>query len=215
LGTLAIAQLLFSDVGRFRRGARQLSLLPGLRTKEPRTASAVEGAFRHCIEARSMSLFDTLKKAIFHNPLAPHAQKVTPPSQPAKPASGGAAPATSAATTAASGTAASTRPAAPVSSGQSSGATATPASTTAPVDVEAVLEALNARSQQSLNWRSSIVDLMKLVGLDSSLQHRKELADELGYTGDKSDSAAMNIWLHKAVMRKLAEHGGKVPASLQ
>jgi hypothetical protein len=83
------------------------------------------------------------------------------------------------------------------------------------VDVEAVLEALNARSSQKLNWRSSIVDLMTLVGLDSSLHHRQELASELGYTGDKNDSAAMNIWLHKAVMRKLAENGGKVPASLQ
>jgi hypothetical protein len=83
------------------------------------------------------------------------------------------------------------------------------------VDVEAVLESLNARSSQKLNWRSSIVDLMKLVGLDSSLQHRQELASELGYTGDKNDSASMNIWLHKAVMRKLAENGGKVPASLQ
>lgn len=66
-----------------------------------------------------------------------------------------------------------------------------------------------------MNWRTSIVDLMKLLELDSSLERRKELADELGFNGDKSDSAAMNIWLHKAVMRKLAENGGKVPASLQ
>ena len=85
----------------------------------------------------------------------------------------------------------------------------------ATVDVETVLEGLNAKSSQKLNWRSSIVDLMKLTGLDSSLQHRQELAAELGYAGDKNDSAAMNIWLHKAVMRKLAENGGKVPASLQ
>jgi hypothetical protein len=66
-----------------------------------------------------------------------------------------------------------------------------------------------------LNWRTSIVDLMKLVGLDSSLQNRQKLAAELGYSGDRNDSAAMNIWLHKAVMRKLAENGGKVPATLQ
>jgi hypothetical protein len=78
-----------------------------------------------------------------------------------------------------------------------------------------VLEGLNSKSAQKLNWRTSIVDLMKLVGLDSSLQHRKELAMELGYTGDQNDSAAMNIWLHKAVMRKLAENGGRVPTSLQ
>ena len=83
------------------------------------------------------------------------------------------------------------------------------------MDVEAVLNALNAKQTQKLNWQTSIVDLMKLVGLDSSLQHRKELATELGYTGDQNDSAAMNIWLHKAVMRKLAENGGRVPASLQ
>lgn len=84
----------------------------------------------------------------------------------------------------------------------------------APVDIEAVLEDMAASNPQKLNWRTSIVDLMKLVGLESSLAERKELADELGYTGDKSDSAAMNIWLHKAVLKKLAENGGKVPASM-
>lgn len=83
-----------------------------------------------------------------------------------------------------------------------------------PVDIEAVLEDMAHDNPQKLNWRTSIVDLMKLVGMESSLQERKELADELGYTGDKSDSAAMNIWLHKAVLKKLAENGGKVPASL-
>jgi len=83
-----------------------------------------------------------------------------------------------------------------------------------PVDVEAVLEEMAAANPQKLNWRTSIVDLMKLVGMESSLAERKELADELGYTGDKSDSAAMNIWLHKEVLKKLAENGGKVPASL-
>ena len=72
-----------------------------------------------------------------------------------------------------------------------------------------------AQQQQKLNWRTSIVDLMKLVGLDSSLQNRKELAQELGYKGDTSDSAAMNIWLHKRVMQELAAHGGKVPAELK
>ncbi|TFZ05453.1 DUF3597 domain-containing protein [Ramlibacter henchirensis] len=82
------------------------------------------------------------------------------------------------------------------------------------VDMEEVLEDLAAKNSQKLNWRTSIVDLMKLLGMDSSLQERKALADELGYTGDKSDSAAMNIWLHKQVMKKVAENGGKVPASL-
>lgn len=68
---------------------------------------------------------------------------------------------------------------------------------------------------QKLDWRHSIVDLMKLLNLDSSLSARKELAQELHYTGDTSDSASMNIWLHKQVMQKLAENGGKVPDSLR
>jgi hypothetical protein len=83
------------------------------------------------------------------------------------------------------------------------------------VDVEAVLNNMQQQSGQQLNWRTSIVDLLKLLGLDSSLQARKELAAELHYTGDTNDSASMNIWLHKQVMRKLAENGGKVPADLK
>ncbi len=71
------------------------------------------------------------------------------------------------------------------------------------VDMEKVLDEMAAKNPQKLNWRSSIVDLMKLVGMDSTLQERKELADEMGYTGDKSDSAAMNVWLHKKLMERL------------
>jgi hypothetical protein len=82
------------------------------------------------------------------------------------------------------------------------------------VDVIAHLESMAADNGQKLNWRSSIVDLMKLVGMESSLQERKDLAMELGYTGDLSGSAEMNIWLHKAVMRELAANGGVVPAEL-
>src|SRR5689334_10217750 len=82
------------------------------------------------------------------------------------------------------------------------------APTPAPVDVEAVLTEMAAANPQTLNWRLSIVDLMKLLDLDSSLGARKELAHELGYTGDTADSASMNIWLHKQVMKKLAENGG-------
>ena len=83
----------------------------------------------------------------------------------------------------------------------------------APVDVDAVL---TARAQgKDLNWRASIVDLMKLLDLDSSLTARKELADELGYTGAKDGSAEMNLWLHRAVMTKLAQNGGTVPADLR
>lgn len=88
-------------------------------------------------------------------------------------------------------------------------------STATPVDVEAVLTQMASNNPQQLNWRQSIVDLMKLLNLDSSLQARKELANELGYSGDTGDSAAMNIWLHKQVMRKLAENGGRVPDELR
>ena len=93
-------------------------------------------------------------------------------------------------------------------------APAAPAASPEPVDVEAVLEGMAANSTQKLDWRNSIVDLMKLVGMESSLTERRDLAKELGYTGDTNDSATMNIWLHKEVLRKLAENGGKVPASL-
>lgn len=91
------------------------------------------------------------------------------------------------------------------------GAAAAPAKA---VDVAAVLEKMAASHKEKLDWKHSIVDLMKLVGMDSSLSARKELADDLHYTGDKNDSAKMNMWLHKEVMRKLAENGGKVPADL-
>lgn len=94
-------------------------------------------------------------------------------------------------------------------------ASPTPAPAATAVDVEAVLQQMAANQKQQLNWRTSIVDLMKLVGLDSSLENRKELARELGYKGDTNDSAAMNIWLHKQVMNQLAAHGGKVPAELK
>jgi Domain of unknown function (DUF3597) len=83
------------------------------------------------------------------------------------------------------------------------------------VDVEQILTDMQKQSGQQLNWRTSIVDLLKLLGLDSSLQARKDLAAELHYSGDTNDSASMNIWLHKQVMNKLAANGGKVPADLK
>lgn len=82
------------------------------------------------------------------------------------------------------------------------------------VDVAAKLEGLASQHSEKLNWRTSIVDLLKLLNIDSSLTARKELAAELNYTGSTDDSAAMNTWLHKAVLKKLAENGGKVPAEL-
>ncbi len=83
------------------------------------------------------------------------------------------------------------------------------------VDVAAVLTDMASKNAQTLNWQTSIVDLMKLLDLDSGLQARKDLAAELHYTGDTNDSASINVWLHKQVMQKLAENGGKVPDSLK
>ncbi len=83
------------------------------------------------------------------------------------------------------------------------------------VDVDAILAQAATEKGEKLNYKSSIVDLMKLLDLDSSLDNRKELATELGYTGDKDGSAEMNMWLHKAVMKKLEENGGKVSADLK
>ncbi len=83
-----------------------------------------------------------------------------------------------------------------------------------PVDVEAILNEMAAKNSEKLDWKRSIVDLMKLVGMDSSLSARKELAHDLNYSGDTNDSATMNIWLHKEVMRKLAANGGKIPQAL-
>jgi cysteine synthase len=96
------------------------------------------------------------------------------------------------------------------------GSRPTPAVASAPqVDVEAVLNGMAQQTQTKLNWRTSIVDLMKLVGMDSALSARKELAQELGYTGSTSDSATLNVWLHKQVMKKIADNGGKLPDDLK
>jgi 3-oxoacyl-ACP reductase-like protein len=110
---------------------------------------------------------------------------------------------------------------APVAAAPAAGATPpaaapVPAAPTAisEVDVEAILTDVAAKNPQKLNWRTSIVDLLKLLDLDSSLDNRKELAKELGYTGAADGSAEFNIWLQKAVLRELAKNGGKVPADL-
>ncbi|MEP6778048.1 MAG: DUF3597 domain-containing protein [Chthoniobacterales bacterium] len=94
------------------------------------------------------------------------------------------------------------------------GAPNAPAQPASQVDVAAILDGLAAKNSEKLDWKHSIVDLMKLVGMDSSLSARKELAADLHYTGDTNDSASMNIWLHKEVLKKIAENGGKVPQSL-
>lgn len=100
-------------------------------------------------------------------------------------------------------------------SSPSSSVPAPTASATGPVDVEAVLTEMATRNSQKLDWRRSIVDLMKLLDLDSSLSARQALAKELHYAGSMDDSASMNIWLHKEVMQKLAANGGKVPDDLK
>jgi hypothetical protein len=113
--------------------------------------------------------------------------------------------------------------AAPASGGATAGSTsgsAAPAggSSAAPaqtVDVAPILDKAVAAKKEKLEWRTSIVDLMKALDIDSSFTARKELAKELGYTGDSNDSASMNIWLHKQVMAKLAANGGKLPADVK
>lgn len=153
-----------------------------------------------------MSIFGTIMSKVFgdHHPAA------TPTSTPAAPAETQTA-STSEATP-------SAPPAAPPSpETDSSTSTPAPASTGAPpspVDVAEVLDGMESRAGQKLDWRRSIVDLMKLLGMDSSLSARKELAHELNYTGDTGDSAAMNMWLHKEVMAKFAANGGKLPPDL-
>lgn len=151
-----------------------------------------------------MGIFDKIKNAIWGEAKA----------APAPTSSAGATPAASApapggvATPAAPAAPAPSAPAAPAPSSASTG------TGSAPVDVAPILDAAVKKSGQKLDWRRSIVDLMKALDLDSSLSARKELAAELNYTGDMNDSATMNMWLHKALMKKLAENGGKVPAEL-
>ena len=104
--------------------------------------------------------------------------------------------------------------AAPAGGGAASGT----GSSSAPgqsVDVAPILDKAVAAKKEKLEWRTSIVDLMKALDIDSSLTARKELAKELGYTGDTNDSASMNIWLHKQVMSKLAANGGKLPPEIK
>ena len=135
-----------------------------------------------------MSIFGNIMSAIFGHSSSAAAAPAAPASAAAAPASAAAPPST---------------PATPS------------ASPSSPVDVASIMDDLAGKASQQLNWRTSIVDLMKLINLDSSLTARKELAQELHYTGDMNDSASMNVWLHKQVMIKLEENGGKVPNELR
>ena len=133
-----------------------------------------------------MSILGSIVSAIFHHAGVTTSAHAAPASPASSPASGGAA----------------------------SGGAMPPKQPPNSVDVSAALTKLAAQNKEELDWRHSIVDLMKLLNLDSSLSARKELAKELHYTGDTNDSAKMNMWLHAQVMQKLAENGGKVPADL-
>jgi len=113
-----------------------------------------------------------------------------------------------------SGSAPASQPAAPASPAAPAPTASAPPAPAQPVDVAAILNAAVAAKKQKLNWKTSIVDLMKALDMESSLAERRELAAELGYTGSTSDTAAMNMWLHKALLKKLADNGGKVPADL-
>lgn len=158
-----------------------------------------------------MSIFDTIRNAIFHRGGQTQA---TTGGQAAGTVNRGSTTATGTSAPQAAPRPASATPAAPAQ--RPSAAPATPAAAApAAVDVEDVLENMVREKGQKLNWRSSIVDLMKLLDLDSSLDNRRSLARELGYTGDQNDSATMNVWLHRQVMRKLAENGGHVPSDLK
>ena len=112
---------------------------------------------------------------------------------------------------AAAPTTAGGQPAAALAAAPKAAAPAAPAKT---VDVAVILDGFAAKNSENLDWKKSIVDLMKLVGMDSSFKARKQLAQELNYTGDPNDSASMNVWLHKQVLIKIAENGGKVPQEL-
>jgi hypothetical protein len=135
-----------------------------------------------------MSIFGKIMGAIFGSNAA-----ATPAGNAAPAGGGGAAPSTG------SAAAPSSAPAAPPQS----------------VDVAAIVDKAAAAKGEKLAWRTSIVDLMKALDIDSSLGARKELAKELGYTGDSNDSATMNVWLHKQVMAKLAANGGKLPSDIK
>ena len=150
-----------------------------------------------------MSVFGSIVSAIFGSK---HAASVTAAASPSSPSpSAGAkgasapSPSTAAAPSAPAGTSASSTAAKPISK----------------ADVDAILAKLADEQDEDYDWKRSIVDLMKLLKLDSGLGARKQLAQELGYTGALDGSAEMNVWLHKQVMTKLAESGGKVPDSLK
>jgi Domain of unknown function (DUF3597) len=137
-----------------------------------------------------MSIFGKIMGAVFGS----RASAATPTAPAGGSSSGGGAPASSAS--------AAPAPGAPIAPPQS-------------VDIAAILDKAVVAHHEKLEWRTSIVDMMKALDIDSSLAARKDLAKELGYTGDTNDSASMNVWLHKQMMAQLAAHGGKLPPEIK
>ncbi len=154
-----------------------------------------------------MGMFSTLMGKIFAHATAPSQPAAATASAPSSAPVG--APDADTAAPAAADTA-PTAGAAPAASTAAAPAAAAPPS----VDVTAILDGLAAKNSEHLDWRKSIVDMLKLLDMDSSLGARKELANDLSFSGDENDSATMNVWLHREVIKKLAENGGKVPAEL-
>jgi hypothetical protein len=178
----------------FRHG-QQTGAPPGRNRERENPVVRLAAPFQ---QERPMSIFSSILDKIFHHPQARNATRPAP----AAPAPQAAAPAPQA------------KPAQPATLQPGAQPAAPAAAPQAPVDVEAVLSAIAAQKPGPGNWRSSIVDLLKLLDLDSSLEARKQLAQELHVDAGPAGSAEENIALHKAVMRKLAENGGKVPADL-
>jgi uncharacterized protein with von Willebrand factor type A (vWA) domain len=160
-----------------------------------RARPRVERSQRQYGQESIMSVFGSIVSAIFGSK---HSANVAPSAgaTPGSPASAGVPSGSAASSGAAAGTAAATKP-------------------ISRENVEAILKRLHDDQREDFDWRKSIVDLMKLLKLDSSLSARKQLAQELGYSGALDGSAEMNLWLHRQVMTKLAESGGKVPDSLK
>jgi Domain of unknown function (DUF3597) len=142
-----------------------------------------------------MGMFtDFMKKIFVHSPVAENPNAPTTPPKAGGPVHGA--------------------PPTPQINVPGAGSHAAATATATEVDVAAILDKLASESKEKLDWKHSIVDMMKLVHMDSSLASRRELAKELNYSGDTNDSAAMNVWLHKEVIKKLAANGGRVPADL-
>jgi hypothetical protein len=151
-----------------------------------------------------MSILGSIVSTIFN-----HGKAQSTPASTSTPATSPASPAPTAPSASAPAAPAPEAHAAPTSAAPAPGAPS------APVDIDAVLTQLAATHHGHLDWKHSIVDLLKVLNLDSSLAARRELATELHYTGDEHDTAAMNIWLHKQVIAELVKNGGKVPDELK